>query len=89
MLQRERADSSVAEMFYRVLLQVVFLFFLESLFLSTEMERTVEGTHTKFLRQITGKRAWRREDGTWFIPETEKVRELTGTKSGKTYIGRI
>ena len=46
----------MAEMFYKAVVQTVLLFDLESLVLSTELGKTVEGIHTYFLRQTTGKR---------------------------------
>ena len=61
-------------MLYRVVVQVVLLFRSESWFNSTSMQRMVEGTHTGFLRQITGKRVWRRTDGKWVILGAEEVR---------------
>ena len=44
------------------------------------MERKEEGTHTGFLRQITGKRARRKAYGKWVTPRAEVVREETGNK---------
>ena len=56
-IQREWVDTKVAEMFYRVVLQAVGLFGLESWAVLAAMEKTVEGAYTGFLRKITGKRA--------------------------------
>ena len=51
------------------------------------MEITVEGTHTGFMRKITGKRAQQRADRTWFIPAAEEVKEAVGDRLATTYIG--
>ena len=51
------------------------------------MKRMVEGTHTGFLKQITGKLVRQREYGTWFTAEAEEVWEADGTKSATIYIG--
>ena len=56
LLQREGADSKVAEFFYRAVIQAVLLFRLESWVLLSAIEIIVERTHTSFLIQITGKR---------------------------------
>ena len=52
------------------------------------MERKVEGAHTVFLRQITGKPSRRTADGTWETPGAEVVQEVEGMQSVMTYIGR-
>ena len=41
-------------MFYREVVQAVLFYGLDTLVLLESMERKVEGTHTGFLRQITG-----------------------------------
>ena len=76
-------------MFYRAATHAVLLFGLETWVISELMEITVEGTHNGFLRQITGKQARRKVDGTWYNPEAEEVQEAAGTQLAKTYIGRI
>ena len=55
-LRREGPVPRVLEMFCRVVIQVVILFGLDTWVLLAATERTVEGTHTGFLRHITGKR---------------------------------
>ena len=60
-------------MFYRLLTQAVLLFGWDIWCLSAEMERTVEGIHTRFLRQITGKRARLKADGMWVTHKAEVV----------------
>ena len=55
-------------MFYRVVVQEILLHGLETWVLLAEMERKVEGAHTDFLRQITGKQVRRLGDGTWETP---------------------
>ena len=52
------------------------------------MEKKVEGAHTGFLKDITGKRARRIKGGAWETPGSEVVREAAGTQSAMTYIGR-
>ena len=75
-MQRREGDyRKVAAMLYRAVTQAVILFGLKTWVLLTEMERTVEGTHTGFLRQIMGNQARRKADGTWVTPGTEVVRE--------------
>ena len=51
-------------MFYRSVTQAVLLFGYETWVLLAAMERTVGGTHIRFMRQIMGKRMLRRADGT-------------------------
>ena len=55
--------------------------------LSASMERKVEGTHTEFLQQITGKQEQRLGYRTWKTTRVERVREAAGTKLEMTYIG--
>ena len=52
------------------------------------MERTLEGAHTRFLRQITSKRARWKADKTWVIPKAKLVREAAGPQAEMSYIGR-
>ena len=66
--------------------QAVILFVSDTWILSAAMERTVEGTHTGFLRKILGKQARRKLDRTWFNIKEELVREAAGTQSEMTYI---
>ena len=74
-LRREGEGPKVVAMVYREVTQVVLLFGMETWVLSSIMDRTVEGTHIRFLRQITGKRAWRKADGIWVTTKAEVVRE--------------
>ena len=48
----------------------------------------MEGMHTGFLRQITGKRGRCLGDGKWETPGAEGVREAVGMQFEMTYIGR-
>ena len=52
------------------------------------MEKTVEGTHIGFLRQITGKQERWKAYSTRFILVVEEVREAARTRSETNYIGR-
>ena len=74
--------------FYRAVTQTVLLFGSETWFLSSSMDRTVEGTHTGFLIKIMGKRERQKADRTWYTPATEEVREAVGTYPDTNYIGR-
>ena len=53
-----------------------------------EIDRIVEGTHIRFLRQITGKQARRTVEGMWVTPKVEVVQESLGSQSVMAYIGR-
>ena len=53
------------------------------------MERTVEGTHTDLLRQITGKPERRRTDGMWVTLMADEVQEAAGMQLAANYIGHI
>ena len=48
----------------------------------------VDGKHTRFLSQITEKRAQRKVDGTWVTPKAEVVREAAETQSTISHIGK-
>ena len=78
----------VAAMFYRSVVQGILLYGLDMWVLSSAMQKKVEGSHTSFLRHITGKRAWRIVDEMWETHWAELVQELAGTQSEMTYIGR-
>ena len=54
----------MAAIFYRAVVQAVLLFSSDAWVLLAAMERTVGGTHIRFMRQIMGKRMLRRADGT-------------------------
>ena len=45
----------MASILYRKVTQVVLLFGSDTWLLLEAMDRTVEGTHTRFMRHITGK----------------------------------
>ena len=64
------------------------LFGSETWVLSAAMDRMAEGTRIVFLVQIMVKRARRKADRTWYIPEAEEVREAAETKHATTYTGR-
>ena len=74
MTQRERADTKVEAMLYRAVVQAMIMFCLESCILSKAMERTVEGTHTRFLQQIMGNRVRWNTNRTWVTLDEEEVR---------------
>ena len=85
-LRREGAETKVSEIFYRLVVQAILLYRFERWVLLDSMAKRVEGTHTEFLRLITGKRARRLGDGTWEIPGTEGVREASVIQSMRIYI---
>ena len=55
LLRIEGAELRVLEIFYRAVVQAIILYGSETWILSATIERKVEGIHTRFLRQITGK----------------------------------
>ena len=57
---------------------MILLYGLETWVLLVAMDRMLEGTHTGFLRHITGKRSRRLGDGTWETPGAEGVRKASG-----------
>ena len=78
----------VLAMFYRVVEKSILLYGLETWVLSAEMENKVEGAHTDFLREITGKKARRISDRTQEMPRAGVVKEEEVKKLSMTYIGR-
>ena len=64
----------MSEMFYSEVIHVVILLGLELWFLLESIEKTVEGAHTSFLRQITGNQARWMTGGTWVTLVVEEVR---------------
>ena len=68
LLIKEGSDPSVVAMFYRAVAQTVLLFVSETWVLSALMKIKVEGTHTSFLRQITGNQAQGNADRRWVTP---------------------
>ena len=73
MIRREGAEPIVVEILYREVTQVVLLFVSETWLILAAMEIILEGTHTSFLRQITGNWVWWKTDGTWDTPAAEEV----------------
>ena len=49
MIRREGAETRVSEIFYRALVQAILLYGLETWVLLEEMDRKVEGIHTKLI----------------------------------------
>ena len=87
-IRREGPDPKVSSRFYRAVIKAVLLFGVETWVLFMAMEQKVEGTHTGFLRKITGKRVRRLPDVTRETPRAEAVREAAGTQFSMKYIGR-
>ena len=73
LLIQEGADTRVAEMFYREVVQAVLLFVSDTCLISSGMERKVEVTHTVFMSQITGKWARWKIDRRRETPRTEEL----------------
>ena len=69
-------------------MQEIILYGTETWVLLASLKNRIEGTHTEFLQEITGKRAKQLEDGTWEMPGAEGIREAAGTWSERTYIER-
>ena len=76
----------MSEGFYRAVVQAILLYGSETWVLSASMEKRTEGTHTEFLRMITGKRVKQLGDGTWETPGAEGIREAAGTQLDRIYI---
>ena len=55
LLRRGGLEPRVLEMFYRAVVQAILLYELETWVLLAAMEKKVEGVHTGFLQNITGK----------------------------------
>ena len=70
-----------------VVVHVVLLFGSESLVLLSAIETKVEGTHTSFLCQITGRWAQWNPDGNWVTLAAGEIPEAVWMKSAATYIG--
>ena len=64
----------MAEVFYRAVVQLVLLSVSESWVLSTEMDKTMEGSNTRFLQQIMGNRVRWNTNRTWVTLDEEEVR---------------
>ena len=56
LLQREGADPEVLANFYRAVVQALLLYGAETWVILEPMKKKLEGVHTGFLRQVTGKR---------------------------------
>ena len=76
----------MSKMFYRIVVQVVFLFGVDTWVLSEAMSRNLEGVHVGFLRYITGKKEKRQRDGTWRSEAAEMVLKEVGTQILRAYI---
>ena len=76
------------EIFYRAVSQAILLYGSETWVLSAEMDNKLEGLHTDFLRHITGNRERQIVDGTQETPGAGVMKEMVGTHSEMTYIGR-
>ena len=68
-------------MFYRAVAQAILLYGTETWVLLAEIEKKIEGSHTGFIRHITGKQARWIVDGTWDTPRAGVVQESAVTLS--------
>ena len=78
----------MSEIFYRALVQAILLYGSYMCVLSESMAKRVEGTHTEFLRMITGKKVGRLGDWTWETPGAKVVQEAAGAQLARIYIER-
>ena len=78
----------VSALFYRVLIQVVLLFGLESWALSEVIIRVVEKTHVGLFHQITENQDMQQTDGAWETPVTEEVLRAARMQLAANYTGR-
>ena len=85
-LRQEGADPKVSASFYRAVVQAILLYGSVTWVLLASMSKRIEGTHTEFLRMITGKRGKQLGGGTWEAPGVEGIREALGTESDRIYI---
>ena len=76
-------------MIYRAVVQAILLYGLDTLVLLEPLEKKMDGIHTGFLRQITGKQAQWLGDGMWVTTGADGVQEAVGTQSAMTYIGKL
>ena len=88
MLRREVAEPKVLAIFYKAKVQEIILYGSDTWVLSDSMAKRVDGTHTDFLRLITGKRARQLGDDTWETSGAEGVIEAEGTQLARIYIER-
>ena len=70
--KREGVNPKVVKIFYRVETNAVLLFGLETWLLLAAMEITVDGTHARFLIQITRNWGRQKSNGTSATPEVEE-----------------
>ena len=88
LIRREGEYPKVSASFYRAVVQDILLFGLEMWILLASIKKMIEGTHTEFLRMITGKITKKLEDETWETTGSEGTREAAGTKLDMIYIER-
>ena len=74
LIRQEGSKPRVSEIFYRVVVQAILLYGLETWVLSAEMAKRVDGTHTGFMRLITGMRERQLGDMTRETPGAGGVR---------------
>ena len=75
-LVREGADPKVLGNFYREVAQAILLFRAETWVLNHNMEKALDSFHFRVAKSLTGKKPWRKKDGSWdYLPLAEALRE--------------
>ena len=86
LLRQEGTQPMVLAIFFSEVVQAILLYGLDMWVLLEIMERNVEGIHTGFLCQTTGKPVRRLRYGTQETPGEEGVQEAAGTQLAGIYI---
>ena len=86
LLRREWAYPKVSASFYREVVQAIIFYGSEMWVLLASIAKSIEGTHTEFLKIVTGKRAKQLGYGIWESPGTEGIKEAEVTQSDSIYI---
>ena len=87
-MRQEGTDPITSVAFYIEVVQVVLLFGMETWVFSEATKKQISGSHTGFLRQVTGKQATRQLDGTWKWEGSKRVLKKAGIQEIHIYIGR-
>ena len=70
------------------MVQAVLLFGDETRVLSAATFKNLKGVHVGFLRQVTGIKARRIGDATWTKEGSDRVLQMSGTKTLRRYIDK-
>ena len=88
MLRWEGEDPIVSEKFYRVVVQAVLIFGLETLMFMAAMLQKLEGVHVVFLRQVMDMNSQRLGGNTWIKEGADRLLQSAGTKPLWEYINK-